>query len=41
MHMKYKDCGLSVGLAEEFLSSMRYSIIKEKDTQHGTSLDRN
>ena len=25
MHMKYKDCGLTVGLAEEFLPSMQYS----------------
>ena len=29
MHMKYKDCGLTVGLAEEFLPSMRYSRITE------------
>ena len=41
MHMKYKDCGLTVGLAEEFLPTMRYSRIKEKYTQHGTILIRN
>ena len=41
MHIKYKDCGLTVGLAEEFLPSMRYSRIKEKYTKHGTSLNRN
>ena len=29
MDMKYKDCGLTVGLAEEFLQSMRYSRITE------------
>ena len=41
MHMKCKDCGPTVGLAEEFLPSMRYSRIKEKYTQHDTSLNRN
>ena len=41
MHMKYKDCGLTVGLAEEFIPSMRYSRIKEKYTQHGTGLNTN
>ena len=41
MHMKYKDCGLTAGLAEEFLPSMLYSRIKEKYTQHGTALNRN
>ena len=41
MHMKYKDCGLTVGLAEEFLPSIRYSRIKEKYTQRDTSLNRN
>ena len=41
MHMKYKDCGLTVGLAEEFLLSMLYSRNKEKYTQYGTSLNRN
>ena len=29
MHMQYKDCGLTVGLSEEFLPSMRYSRITE------------
>ena len=29
MHMQYKDCGQTVGLAEEFLPSMRYSRITE------------
>ena len=41
MHMKYKVCGLTVGLAEEFLPSMRYSRIKEKYTQHDSSVNRN
>ena len=29
MHVQYKDCGLTVGLAEEFLPFMRYSRITE------------
>ena len=29
MHMQYKDCGLTVGLTEEFLPSVRYSRITE------------
>ena len=29
MHMQYKDCGLTFGLAEEFLPSMQYSKITE------------
>ena len=29
IHIQYKDCGLTVGLAEEFLPSMRYSRITE------------
>ena len=41
MHMQYKNCGLTVGLAEEALPSMRYSRITEKNMQHGTSLNRN
>ena len=41
MHMKYKDCGLTLGLAEELLSSMRYSRIKAKYAQHRTTLNRN
>ena len=41
MHMQYKDCGLTDGLTEEFLPSMRYSRIETKYMQHGTSLNRN
>ena len=37
----HEDCGPIVGLAEEFLPSMRYSRRKEKYTQHGTNLNRN
>ena len=29
MHMQYKECGLTIGLAEEFLPSMEYSRITE------------
>ena len=37
MHMQYKDCGLTVGLSEEF-----HAILKSyrKYTTHGTSLNR-
>ena len=27
LYMQYKDCGLTVGLSEEFLPSLRYSRI--------------
>ena len=29
MDMQYKDCGLKVGMSEEFLPSLRYSKITE------------
>ena len=29
MHLQYKDCGLTIRLAKEFLPSMRYSKINE------------
>ena len=42
MHMQYKDCGLTVGLSEEFLPSMG-TILKNyrKYRQHRTSLNKN
>ena len=36
-----QDCGLTVGLAEGFLPSMRYSKNYRKYMQHSTSLNRN
>ena len=36
MYMQYEDCGLTVGLAEEFLPSKNY----RKYRQHGSSLNR-
>ena len=41
MHMQYKDYGLAVCVAEEFLPSMRYSKIAENANKHRTSLNRN
>ena len=42
MHIQYKDCRLTLGLAEEFLATV-HAILKNyrKYRQHGTSLNRN
>ena len=42
MHMQYKDCGVTVDLAEEFLPAIHATLKNyRKYRQHGTSLNRN